>query len=279
MRSRFAFLFFIVAAAMPFVSVRAAEEAGFATGFVERDIWFSEEKLDEGDAVRIYTAVFNDNDASLSGTVAFYDSETLLGKKDFSIAAKNVGTVSIVWNVTAGTHAIRAEITDSAITIAGAKQPIFIEDGESDEAAFSVAKRILVDTDTEESNDKTPNAAAAFIEEHVPAVIATPVLATTAAIDGWRDTAAEVLEKKKEDQQEVIDALKDEPMLEAKVALTDKGDVTVAPDENKLKKPLEHVKLFFLTIGEYIFSHKTLFYAMTGVLAFLIIRFAWRRIL
>lgn len=257
----------------------AAEGAGFATGFVERDIWFSQEKLTEGDAVRIYTAIFNGNDGTLSGTMAFYDNETVLGKKEFSVAAKNVGTVSIAWNVTAGSHIIHAEITDPAVTVSGTRQSIFIEDGKSDEEKFTVSKKIPTETPAGESGTDTPSPAAKFIEDHVPEIIATPVLTTTGAIDDWRGDTAETLEKKKEEQKEVVKALKDEPIIEAKIALTKDGDVSVAPDENKLKKPLENVKLFLYTIGTYIFTHKALFYVLVGALTLLIIRFAWKRIL
>lgn len=259
----------------------AAETAGFQTGFIEKDIWFSEEKPTEGDAIKIYTAVFNGRSEMLSGTIAFYDAGTILGKKAFSVSGKSVATVSIDWNVTAGSHAIYAEIITPTILVAGKEQAVFLENSKSDDTKLTVAKKIILSSEAAtEDSDATPNAAATFITKHLPEAVAVPVLATTTAVDEWRAETGVALVEKQSAFEAKIEAAKDAPAVEVKgsVGVDEEGKPTLQADSFKVDKPLDHVKLFFIKIVAYIFSHKTLFYVTVGLVLLLLLRFAWKRL-
>lgn len=278
---RFLFSFILALTFLHGAQALAAETAGFQTGFIEKDVWFSEEKPTEGDAIKIYTAVFNGRTEMLSGTMAFYDAGTILGKKAFSVSGKSVATVSIDWNVTAGSHAIYAEIISPTILVSGKEQAVFLEDSKSDDTKLTVAKKIIASSEAvTEGSDTTPNAAATFITEHLPEAVSVPILATSNAVDEWRAETGVALSEKQSTFEEKIEAAKDAPAVEVtgSVGVDEEGKPTLQADSFKVDKPLDHVKLFFIKIGAYIFTHKTLFYITVGLVLLLMLRFAWKRL-
>ncbi len=257
-------------------TLSAAESAGSATGFIQNDIWFSETKPAEGDTVKIYTALFNGRQEMLSGTMAFYDAGIILGKKNFSVAGKNVATISVDWNVTAGSHAIYAEVLAPTILVAGKEQSVFLDDSKSEEVKVTVAKKVA-----SEAGETPENTAEVFIADHLPAVIATPILTTTSAIDAWRVNTGESLELKKDELRTTIEKEKAQAPAQVKgsVSLDKDGKPEIKTDSVKLATPLAHVKLFFMQIGSYIFLHKAIFYGLAILILILIVRVVWKRFL
>ena len=78
-------------------------------GLVDSGIWIDKEpKVNE--TVTIYSAIFNGYDKTLSGSVQFYDYDTLLGEKNFSLSPKTISTVSISWKANVGDHKIEARV-------------------------------------------------------------------------------------------------------------------------------------------------------------------------
>ncbi len=270
--SLFATLAFVFCAGTLF----AAESAGTATGFIQNDIWFSETKPLEGDTVKIYTALFNGRQEMLSGTMAFYDAGIILGKKNFSVAGKNVATISIDWNVTAGSHTIYAEVMTPTILVAGKEQSVFLDDSKSDEAKLTVAKKVSSETSETSASE---NKAEVFIADHLPAVIATPILTTTSSIDTWRVNTGENLALKKDALKLVIEKENAEASVEVKGSISLGKDGKPEITTEAIKTPLAHVKLFFMQIGSYIFLHKALFYGLAILVLILIVRVAWKRFL
>jgi hypothetical protein len=83
-------------------------------------IWYSQDPFYTGDRIRIYTAVYNNSQYDLTGTVEFFDNKTLIGKSDFSLAkGGGLRDVWTDWTVTRGSHRISAKISNAKISLPG----------------------------------------------------------------------------------------------------------------------------------------------------------------
>lgn len=263
-------------------SVFAQDSSLSNTGFIQENIWYSKEPLVDGASVQIHTIIFNSRIEPLSGTVQFFDNEILLGKKDFSVAGGAVKDMSIDWRVTAGNHAIHAEILNSKITTADGKiESILLEQNKTGTSKRTVAKKIVPENKSADisgsSSDQILNAidtAGAFIQEKTPDVVAKPVEAAARAVDGWRDETGKTLENKKIEAQKQI---KEDGKITGTIEIGNDG-AKITPSESALEKPFNYVKLFFFKLASYVFNHKILFYPLSGLLIFWLLRFGWRRI-
>ena len=68
-------------------SVQSVSAALYDASISSSDISFSPEELILGDATRIYATISNSGERDVEGTVRFYDNDTLIGAKPFSIRA------------------------------------------------------------------------------------------------------------------------------------------------------------------------------------------------
>ena len=263
-----------------FVSAQNASSPN--TGFIQENIWYSNEPLVEGVGVQIHTIIFNSRTETLSGTVQFFDDQILLGKKDFSVAAGAVKDISIDWKVTAGDHAIYAEIINSKITTAAGKtETILLEQNKTGTSKRTVAKTIILkNTSTDisgNSSNQIVNAldsAGAFIQSKTPDIIAKPVEAVASAVDAWRSQTGNALETQKIAAQKKV-AADGKPTATIEVS---KDGTKITPSGSALEKPLDYVKLFFFELASYIFNHKILFYSLLALIIFWLLRFAWRKL-
>lgn len=67
--------------------VQSVSAALYDASISSNDITFSPEELILGDAVRIYATITNAGERDIEGTVSFYEDDTLIGTKLFSIRA------------------------------------------------------------------------------------------------------------------------------------------------------------------------------------------------
>lgn len=112
-------LFFNTALAVSFAQEFALRNAGF----VETSIWYSKESFFDGDTVRVYTIVFNGNTYRLEGVVEFYDNDSLLGSKNFSLGGE--GRVRDVWvdfTARSGRHVITARMVKASAVFPDGKK-------------------------------------------------------------------------------------------------------------------------------------------------------------
>ena len=232
-------------------------------GLVEHTIWYSKDPFFEGDTIKIYTLLYNSGTSSVSGTVEFYDSETLLGKKDIIIPAQSPKDVSISWTVTTGNHSISAKFLNPTIVVGGKTQPVAVDNIISPEQKFFVPKKVLSES---VPIDVAPTGTGAFdslakkIEPYTPG----PVAKTISAIDSLRDTVTQKIKTSKDTAVEKVDTLK-------KAYETKKDSLTPT------QRPLAYISLFFWTLFSFVFSNKIVFYGLWILVLFLIIRFFWRR--
>jgi len=118
------------------ISVTAYAAAPSTIGFVQGNIWFSKDPFFAGNAVRIYSGVFNAGVDDIIGTVEFYDNGTKLGASEFqAVGGGRLREVWSDWQAVAGRHKISAKITKAFVTRAGkANEPAQILNSESGES-------------------------------------------------------------------------------------------------------------------------------------------------
>jgi hypothetical protein len=101
---RYALLAILMLVATP--SLAASLPAGFPSG----SIWLSKTSATAGDALTVYTVVYNSSPGAISGDVAFTVDSATLDTKHFSADPGTTQIVSASWTATAGTHVFSAKI-------------------------------------------------------------------------------------------------------------------------------------------------------------------------
>lgn len=89
-------------------------------GFVSNNIWLSDESPMEGDNIKIYSVIVNDDARDLEGEIVFFDNDTAISVALYFYLEKN-GTsevVSINWDAVAGEHQFRALIQNANFILA-----------------------------------------------------------------------------------------------------------------------------------------------------------------
>ncbi|PIR87027.1 MAG: hypothetical protein COU11_02240 [Candidatus Harrisonbacteria bacterium CG10_big_fil_rev_8_21_14_0_10_49_15] len=211
-------------------------------GFLERNIWFSQELLFAGETVRIYTVVFNGSEEDVTGTVEFYDQAEKLGEAKFSLAkGEQLRDVWIDWLAKEGEHAITARINGASSAILtkvvdGDRDGDKIgdrEDLDNDNDGISDAQEkkdgtdpFKADTDGDGLNDLEDPAPLVFNlkeekqeqvqKEEKPTLKDTAEVATAnvlGVMEGFRERYEQGLEDKKQELRGELDAYKEEDAL------------------------------------------------------------------
>lgn len=100
----------LVACAALFPAAAHAQTAVENVGFIPSNIWYSKEPFFAGDAIRIYTVIYNSGVQDIAGTIVFRDNGASIGTSTFSIAKGRVQDLWIDWTASEGSHAISASI-------------------------------------------------------------------------------------------------------------------------------------------------------------------------
>ncbi len=261
---RFALPLLFASLALSFLLVapgRLFAETGPAQ-FIDSPVWFSEE-LKEGITVVISTALVNSGDATLSGTVSFYDSETLLGKTSVSIPAKGVHIATTYWKVTAGDHRISAEFSGK---LGSGPKAITLASVSTNPVKETVVRKIVFAPERE-INDATPEgkqlAVVDTLENKVLDVVPKPVIDFAASFDAFRESSAQKATTLKMEAKQTIDTHTTQTATTTKT-LGGKEEKTV--DSNF--SPFTYVKLFLGTALAFILGNQIVFY---GILILLVI--------
>lgn len=238
------------------------------TGFVPGNIWYSKDPFEEGDKIKIYTVIFNSEVQEFSGTVAFYDETTLLGKKSFSVPAREVKDVSIDWTVTLGEHKIYGKIENAKYTSADGKQEnVTIAGNTTEESSRDVKKKIIIQTKSSEEKEEL-NSIEKFGEtviDKTPSIIKTPISSGIDTLESFRgDTASNIKDRKAEvvKQIQIIEEKNKLPETQKK-----EGE-----DDSTVARPLKQAHLFFLKVADFIFSNKLVYYSIFFLVLFYMAR-------
>lgn len=252
-----------------FFSISSNLFAAQQAGFLPQNIWFSKDSFLEGDKIKIYTLVFNPDQRELYGSVLFFDNDTLLGKKTFSVPGTNVLQISIPWQVTSGQHVIYAKIENTRfLNSPGKYEDVYLSSNESEKTKITIEKKETNIEEKKEAEAKTENSESnnqvskigEYIKDNTPSFIAKPTVKIAENLDSRRESIAESLSKEQSKIENDIKKTK-EP----------------TEQKSKIKKPLQYIGLFFVSLFKFIFTKKILFYVLLALLIFFTVRFIWRK--
>jgi len=248
------------------------------SGFIPGQIWYSKAELVEGDTVNIYTAIWNGEKNPLAAKVEFYDKNVILGSRDVVLAPSELKDVYVSWKITAGDHVISAKIISSLATVSGVKEKVvlerivtsndrqFVSVQAKDNSLEKTADEKKLQTQIDKTNSEFNNI--------VPEEVSTQVVSTFNIVDDFRDKTLTQVTAIKKDTQNKIDQIKDK----------DKDKITVEVSNEKVslpnatEKPIAYIKLFLFSILAFILGSKLIFYGVSILIVFLIIRFIFRKI-
>ncbi|MDR3519935.1 MAG: hypothetical protein P4L63_03580 [Candidatus Pacebacteria bacterium] len=246
-------------------------------GFIPGSIWYSEDPFTEGDKIKIYTLIFNPDTRKFSGTVDFFDNSTLLGTKNFTVAATSTEDIFINWTVTAGNHEIYGQIENAKfLTSNGTYVDASLAQNETGKSSRTVTSKVVAQNISNGINtvDGAFNTAVNSIQNIgsttknvVPVAISQTLANTTNTLDGLRNNISTTLGDAQTQTQNNLDALDNV-----------KNPPTNSNGSSIFQKPFYVVELFFLTILSYIFKYKILFYGLLVMVILVILRFLWNLI-
>lgn len=246
------------------------------SGFIPGQIWYSKAELKEGDTVNIHTAIWNGEKNPLAAKVEFYDKNVILGSRDVILAPAELKDVSVAWKITAGDHVISAKIISSLATVSGVKEKIVLDRivTSNDRQFVSVViKNNPLETTTEEKQLQTQiNKTNSEINSIVPEKVSTSVVNSFNTVDSFRDRTFTEVASIKNDTQKKIDQIKN--IEQATIDIS--SEKVSLPDATE--KPVAYIKLFLFTLFAFILGSKPIFYGLSVLIVFLIIRFVYRKI-
>ena len=252
-------------------------------GFVESSLWFSPDSFTEGDTVRIYTGIWNGEDEGLTGTAHFYDKEVLVGKRAFTVPPGTLESVFVEWKASAGDHAFSVQIADArlaggdAVVLGKMKSEATkktVAKAPLNEASVISALESLEKSDAASRLDDQLGKAETFVAGVIPDKAMSVLGATFEPVEAFREERIGLMEEKKNEVKAELLRLEaeDEEVTE------DDLDPTAAFDAGALYKPIRYIYLVFLGLLKFIYTHAIVFYAVLAYLAFVIIRFVYRKL-
>lgn len=258
-------LLFILFASFLFAPGAQAQTTVENAGFAPQSIWYSKDPFYAGDRVTIHTVVVNSGNEELSGTVEFYDAETLIGRASVAVPpGGKFAEASVPWKVTEGRHTIFAVLKDAKV---GKNASVALENsktGESEKYVAAVATTTAAFPVLRSIEEKL-DAAKSYAEEYLPApvigagnAVAEKLEAGRALGKSWAD--AENLESK-----ERIAAMS-EP----------KPSAAYTAGSSALEKPFAYAKEFVTSLLSAAFGNAYVFYGALIALLFFVLRFLKR---
>ena len=259
-----------------FLSSTSYVFADASSGFIPGQIWYSSEELVAGETVNIHTAVWNAEKNSISVKVQFYDKSVILGTRDITLASLELKDVYIPWKVTSGDHVISAKITSSIATVSGKKENVTLERSSTsnDKQFVPVVAKNEKGEEVENSIENKLENTGEKINEMLPEEVSTFISDKFTAIEDFRVEKSDKVDIAKEKAQTEMDIIKSKEVAE--------GDSkTVASStniEDATEKPITYIKLFLFTALSFILGSKIVFYGLSIVIIFLILRSIYRKL-
>jgi hypothetical protein len=254
--------YFLIPILLVFLGMSMAETAFAISGFVPKQIWYSKEKLVEGDTVDIHTSVWNGEGDAVLVKVDFYDYNTILGSREIPIKPQELKDVFITWKVTAGEHVISAKIVSSVVIIGEDKKDVSLRYTKTDSDKQEVEKEKVVVIPKEESAKIAEDN---FIADVLPENVANTINTGYNNVDDFRIKTADKLNESKDKAKEEVEIIKNSDTPKESIVKDKKI-------EDVVKKPFAYAKLFVLSILSFIFENKIIFYGLIVLVIFFIFK-------
>jgi hypothetical protein len=273
MKKYFLFLLIVLSTVM---ATQVYAETLASSGFIPGQIWYSKAELVEGDTVNIHTAIWNAEKNTLAAKVEFYDKNVILGSRDVILAPSELKDVSVSWKITAGDHVISAKIISSLATVSGVKEKVVLErivtSNDRQFVSVQVKDNSLEKTADDKKLQTQIDKTNSEINNIVPEKVSTQVVSTFNIVDDFRDKTLTQVTAIKKDTQNKIDQIKDKNKITVEVS----NEKVSLP--NATEKPIAYIKLFLFSLFVFILGTKIIFYGLSILIIFWIIRFIYRKI-
>lgn len=269
---KFLFCFIFLFSFLSFSTTLASTD----TGIIPGSIWYSKDKLVEGDKVQIYTALWNGDTNTVLFKVEFHDGETLLGTRDVSIPSQTLSSVSVSWTVTSGDHTIYAKIISS--TVGASKQNINPSNTKTEEDKQFVP--IVLKTidgkpsDTKDVLNNEINKVQDKIESVIPQSVIEPVSNKLSSLENVRDDTYKKIEETRTQTKKEIDTFQKQNKDKKTEKVVNKN-----PDIfESTHKPLTYIKMALFSILALVFGYKIIFYGLLILLFLFILNILYDKI-
>ncbi len=200
------------------ITTHAALNAGVVSG-----VWFSNPNPKEGEEVRIFTAVQNQSNEIISGTVAFLVDDDIIGSTQFLVRSNDIVPVSIThifydgdYDVSAyitsveETNVVYTTVSDTSVSVSPASLPNTVTETTNKPAVSQIGKVLeeVLDTGSESAEEILPaiNQVANKVEEVRDALVTSGNTAATSSptVLSEKPSAKEVTQKFMSDSKRII---------------------------------------------------------------------------
>ena len=264
-------------------------QAHASTGFLGGPMWISPEVPTDGQLVNLSALFHNAEPDTLDGEVMFYDGNILLGRKSIEIDSGGVATATVSFRIGAGDHSFSASVGNlTEIISAGETEPFALSPQTVQLPKIFVSPKagdlnasVVDDTNSEGSilNSVPANSPMAPVVNQVnqlqteaisniPLSVKNPIT----DLDNWRATNAQNLNQQTKSASAVVAT---QNLL---AAAQQKKYGKVSPTTNFIDRPFAYVKLFFLELLTFLYSHAIVFYLIAAFVIYVIGRFIFRKI-
>lgn len=254
------------------------------TGFVDTPLWLTPPVAEEGSMVTLRALFRNEEENTLSGTVLFYDGDVLLGRKAITIPVGTVATASVTFRIGAGEHAFSAQMSNLTGAISSGKfEPVALSLPSAKLQKFNVAK--TVDTNLSAQAGKATSSGGSEVQilkqidaveknvlASVPESVKEDVMENVKIVEDFRISASDDLSKLRNEANKKVAQIKVTAENESQKS------TKVAPATKYVDRPLAYVKYGIFSALAFIFATPIAFYLIGVILAFLVLRYLYRKI-
>lgn len=256
-------------------------------GFVPANIWYSKDPFFAGEAIRVYTIIFNGSTYDLAGDVEFLDNGIVIGKTSFSLAGGGrTQDVWVNWKTSQGAHTVSARLVNVIADGPGGKKAVLLDNTETGKSDRVVAiDPAIIEAQSKAQIQKVADVgsqalgkvegAANTVSESIPAVVKEGISAGVTTLEKFRVGEWYQFQAAKEKKSKEIDTLKvkekaSAPTSTATSTVVSKKSTGVLDTVSRAtEKPFAYVMFAILATLQYFFQWQVLFY---GIILYAIYR-------
>ncbi len=241
------------------------------TGFVNSPIWISPEKPNEGQSVTLSAVFHNAETDTISGSILFYDENTLLSEKPITLRPDEVASVTTSFTISAGAHIFSAKTKNlSQISSTGSLEILTVPVATVELPPQFVPKAIVSTNDGGTVGDVTKvllkqvDKAQNAVLASVPSTTKKKIGTTASTVDNWRSNTADTFTSIRDGAKASLDQAK---------SPTKKVATKVAP-----KGPFTYLMYLLFSFLSFLFSSPFIFYLTGLLIVYFILRYLYFKI-
>ena len=252
------------------------------TGFVDTPMWVSPNKPHEGDSVTLSAVFRNAEQETISGTILFYDANTLIDEKPVTLRPDEASIVTTTFTITAGGHLFSATTKNlSQVSSTGKLEVLAVPPATIKLPLSFVPKTIMVAGQAGGASGDSTAVILNQIDKAQTAVlnVVSPttkkkISTTASSIDTWRADNGASFAKSKNEAKTAIDAKKSGTTKTAKTTSKNQKVQSASVTAG----PLTYVKYAFFWLLSVLFSSALVFYVFILLLLYFLLRYLFRKL-